>query len=69
MDATGAFFSVLIADAVLTLNSKDSFAGVTAAQIHFANGNILPLPCATITGERMKVGSLADQCQTLLPPQ
>ena len=63
LDATGLFISVLTADTLITLDGNDSFAGVTSAEVHDADGNlIVSLGCGTVTGERMTTGSLADQC-------
>ena len=70
LDATGKFTGVLTGDALFTVNGKDSFVGVTNGELRDARGNlILTLGCGAMKGERMKIGSLANQCQTLLPPQ
>jgi hypothetical protein len=63
LDSEGKFSSVLTADSLITLSGNDSFVGVTNGEMHDADGNlILQLGCATMTGERMTIGPLADQC-------
>ena len=70
LDETGAFASVLVADALLTLDDNDSFTGVTNAELHAADGTlIMPLSCGTLAGERMTTGSLANPCSASTPPQ
>jgi hypothetical protein len=64
LDETGNFTGVFNADALLTLNGKDSFDGVTAAQLRDADGNLIfNLGCATLTGEhegRVASGPVRD---------
>lgn len=70
LDAMGKFTGILSVDALLTVNGKDSFVGVANGELRDARGNlIMTLGCGTMKGERMKIGSLANQCQTFLPPQ
>ena len=70
LDATGLFTSVLTADTLITLDGDDSFVGVTRGEFHDADGNlIMSLPCGTVTGERMTIGSLADGCPPPAPAQ
>lgn len=69
-DATGTFTNVLIVDAKLTLNGRDEFVGVAYGELRDANDNlVMRLGCGTIKGARIKIGSLADQCQSSIEPQ
>jgi hypothetical protein len=63
LNAEGRFIGGLTADTLVTLTGNDTLVGVTNAELRDGDGNLmLSLGCATVTGQRMTIGSLADSC-------
>ncbi len=51
------------------ITGANEFAGVSNAEERNAAGAITASRCGTIRGERITVGQLAPQCQSITPPQ
>ncbi|MGH9767578.1 MAG: hypothetical protein ACREAB_09115 [Blastocatellia bacterium] len=68
-DAMGNFAGILTVRVRLTVSGKDDFVGVANGEQRDANGNLIFNRCTTIRGARIKIEPLAEQCQSIMPPQ
>ncbi|HZS09565.1 MAG TPA: hypothetical protein VFD58_32355 [Blastocatellia bacterium] len=68
-DAAGNFLGTLKVTSRLTLTGHNEFVGVNSSEIRNAAGNVVFRGCNTLRGQRIQVESVADQCQSIIPPQ
>lgn len=68
-DALGNFLGTFSGRTNATLTGPDTLVGVASVELRDAAGNITLARCATLRGERFKLRPLAEQCQSITPPQ
>jgi hypothetical protein len=68
-DAMGNFAGTLKVRVKVTLTGKDELVGVSNGEQRDPGGNLIFSRCGTIRGERIKIEPLAEQCQSITPPQ
>ena len=68
-DAMGNYAATLKVTSKLTMTGPNSFVGVNSSELRDAAGNVLLRGCNTFRGERIRVESLREDCQSIEPPQ
>jgi hypothetical protein len=68
-DERGVFSGLLTIRVRVSLNGRDEFVGVANGERRDADGNIVFNRCSTVKATRIKTEPLAEQCQSLRPPQ
>ncbi|HEX4946478.1 MAG TPA: hypothetical protein VFZ34_07450 [Blastocatellia bacterium] len=68
-DPMGNFVGVLTIRVRLTLNGRDEYIGVANGEQRDVNGNLVFNRCTTVKATRIKSEPLAEQCQSITPPQ
>jgi len=63
-DAVGNFLGTVKVTNKLTLTGPDEFVGVGQLELRDPAGTVLFIRCATVRGERIKIGSLTEQCRS-----
>jgi hypothetical protein len=68
-DVMGNFVGTTKVRARVTVTGKDTFVGVSNGEQRDVAGNLVSNRCSTIRGERIVIEPLAEQCQSITPPQ
>jgi hypothetical protein len=68
-DPAGNYLGTLKVRNKLTMSGPDQFVGVNNAELRDAAGNLVFSRCNTFRGERIQIEPLAEQCQSIPPPQ
>jgi hypothetical protein len=69
VDALGNFAGTVKVRVKLAITGANEFVGVSNAEQRNADGVVTDIRCGTIRGVRIKVEPLAEQCQSISPPQ